>query len=156
MEIKNLEIGGVDVEIRTLEIGDMASLAKLNRHFWNEESDVEEMERKFCDLQNNPSYIFLCAVEGAELVGSIMGIVCDELYGTCKPFLVVENMVVDPKYRRKGIAKLLFEELEKQSVIKGCRYAILVTDTEREGACKFYESVGFHPTKNKGYKKYFI
>ena len=144
------------MEIRNLELSDMASLAKLNRHFWNEESDVGELEKKFRDLQNNPSYIFLCAAEDGELIGSIMGIVCDELYGTCKPFLVVENMVVDHDHRRKGVARLLFEELEKQSIAKGCRYAILVTDTERKGACMFYESVGFHPTKNKGYKKYFI
>jgi len=82
-----------------------------------------------------------------------MGIVCDELYGNCKPFLVVENMVVDRNYRRKGIGKMLFEELEKQAKIKECSQIILVTDTEREAACRLYESMGFHPTINKGYKK---
>jgi GNAT superfamily N-acetyltransferase len=151
-----INFGGIDVEIRNLEIGDMKSLSKLNRHFWNEESNIETMEKKFRDLQNNPSYIFLCAVENDELVGSVMGIVCDELYGECQPFLVVENMVVDQEHRRRGIAKLLYEELEKISLLKGCRYAILVTDTERKGACSFYESAGFHPTRNKGYKKYFV
>jgi hypothetical protein len=29
----------------------------------------------------------------------------------------------------------------------------LVTETDRKDACNFYESVGFDPIKNKGYKK---
>ena len=139
--------------IRNLEIGDIESLSKLYYQFWNEDSDVVKMRNKFSDLQNNDSYIFLCAAEGDLLVGSVMGVVCEELYGNCKPFLVVENMVVDRNYRRKGIGKMLFEELEKQAKIKECSQKILVTETERGGACKFYESMGFHPTINKGYKK---
>jgi Acetyltransferases len=139
--------------IRNLEIGDMESLSKLYYQFWNEDSDVIKMKNKFSDLQNNDAYIFLCAVEGNLLVGSVMGVVCEELYGNCRPFLVVENMIVDSNYRKRGIGKMLLEELEKQAKIKECSQIILVTDTEREAACRLYESMGFHPTFNKGYKK---
>lgn len=144
------------MEIRNIEIGDMKSLSKLYYQFWEEESDIEKMERKFCELQNNKSYIFLCAVEKNRLIGSVMGVVCDELYGKCMPFLVVENMIVDSEYRRKGVGKLLFQELEKQAIDKGCVQVILVTDEARKYACGFYESIGFHPTNNKGYKKKLI
>lgn len=85
-----------------------------------------------------------------------MGIVCEELYGDCEPFLVVEDMVVDSEHRKKGIGKLLFQELERQAILKGCVQVILVTEEVRKDACGFYESIGFHPTKNKGYKKKLI
>jgi Predicted acetyltransferase len=141
------------MKIRNLEVEDMESLSKLYYQFWNENSDVIKMENKFSDLQSNDAYIFLCAVEANLLVGSVMGIVCEELYGDCKPFLVIENMIVDCKYRKKGIGKMLIEQLEKQAKAKGCSQIILVTETNRHDACEFYESMGFHPTVNKGYKK---
>lgn len=142
--------------IRNLKLEDMESLSKLYYQFWNEDSDIQKMKNKFIELQNSGAYILLCAVEKERLVGSVMGIICEELYGDCKPFLVVEDMVVDNNYRKKGIGKMLFEELERRAKLKGCAQVILVTETEREDACGFYESMGFHPTANKGYKKKLI
>ena len=141
------------MKIRNLLIDDIESLARLYFQFWNEQSDIERMKNKFNDLMNNKSYIFLCAVENEELIGSVMGIVCEELYGDCKPFLLVENMVVDRSCRKKGIGRELFLELEKRAKILDCTQIILVTETDRKDACGFYESIGFHPTVNKGYKK---
>ena len=139
--------------IRNLKLEDMQALSRLYFQFWNEESDVTKMQNKFLSLQNNGNYILLCAVEENSIVGSVMGIVCEELYGSCEPFLVVENMVVDENHRKKGIGKMLFDTLEKQARTKNCTQIILVTETTREDACGFYESIGFHPTANKGYKK---
>ena len=144
------------MEIRTLEIGDMKSLSKLYYQFANKESNTEKMERKFCELQNNKSYIFLCAVENGQLIGSVRGVICESLYGECNPFLVVEDMIVDSEHRKKGIGKSLFQELEKQAVSKGCTQVILVTGETRIDAHKFYESMGFHATEYKGYKKKLI
>ena len=141
------------MNIRPLTIDDMESLAKLYFEFWNETSNVEKMKQAFSSLQNNSAYIFLCAVVDGQLVGSVMGIVCHELYGQCTPFLVVEDMIVDKKYRKKGIGRALFQALEKQAVARGCTQVILVTENVRTDACGFYESIGFHPSKNKGYKK---
>ena len=142
--------------IRNLKSEDMESLSKLYYEFWNENSDISKMKNKLVDLQNNAAYIFLCAVEKEILVGSVTGIVCEDLYGDCKPFLVLENMVVHSDYRKKGIGKMLFEELENKAKNIGCTQIILVTNTERKDACRFYESMGFHPAANKGYKKKLI
>ena len=57
------------------------------------------------------------------------------------------------KYRNKGIGKALIVELEKIAIDKSCTQIILVTETDRVDACKFYESAGYSPTKNKGFKK---
>jgi len=141
------------MEIRKLINNDLPQLALLYKTFWNEDSDIQEMERIFEKLENNDTYIFLCAVENNKICGSIMGIICYELYGNCEPFLVVEDMIVDINYRRKGIGKKLFMELERLAKEKNCSQILLVTETDRKDACNFYESVGFDPIKNKGYKK---
>lgn len=131
----------------------MPQLSLLYKQFWGEDSDVDKMNEKFVQLQRNEAYIFLGAIEEDKLSGSIMGIVCDELYGKCKPFLVVENMIVDKNARKKGIGKALFAEMECRARKKECTQIILVTEIDRLDACAFYESIGFHATVNKGYKK---
>ena len=142
--------------IRDLQAGDIEPLAELHRQFWNESADMhdtQKMREVFDRLRDNDAYILLCAVEGDRLAGSVMGIVCDELFGDCRPFLLVENMVVDRAQRRKGVGKALFAQLEARAKAKGCRQIILVTESDREDACGFYPSIGFHPTANKGFKK---
>jgi len=114
---------------------------------------VDKMQKQFEKLQWNDTHILLCAIDQNHLIGSIMGIVCEELYGDCKPFLVIENMIIDKYCRKKGIGKALFLELEMLAKERNCTQIILITEADRLDACSFYESVGFDPTANKGYKK---
>ena len=139
--------------IRDMRQEDIEALSKLYYQFWGEQSDIQKMQDKFAKLQYNESYILLCAVENDKLIGSVMGIVCEELYGECEPFLLLENMVVDNDYRQKGIGRALFAELEMRAKASGCTQIILVTEVDRKDACVFYESMGFHKTAHRGFKK---
>ncbi|MCB8817491.1 GNAT family N-acetyltransferase [Desulfosporosinus shakirovi] len=139
--------------IRDMIAEDIPQIAVLYKQFWNEESSVESMYENFSKFLEDDSYLLLSAVENNQLIGSVMGIICGELYGGCKPFMVLENMIVDNKYRNHGVGKALISELEKQATEKSCSQIILVTDTNRIDACKFYESAGYNPDTHKGYKK---
>ncbi|WP_242964936.1 GNAT family N-acetyltransferase [Scatolibacter rhodanostii] len=141
--------------IRELLRTDMPALSKLYRVFWGTDSDCDEMERQFDVLNKNPAYLFLGYFsESGQLLGSVMGIVCGELFGDCKPFMLLENLAVDTEAQRMGIGKSLVSELERQAVEKGCRQVILVTEKSREDACRFYENIGY-AKDNTGYKKKF-
>lgn len=140
------------MEIRNMIRTDIPQLAILYQQFWNEPSDILAMQNQFDKLSKDERYILLSAVMDDKLVGSVMGIVCQELYGNCKPFLVLENMVVDQDTRRKGIGKSLLSRLEEIAKARDCSQIILVTELERVDACLFYETCGFQ-TNNKGYKK---
>jgi ribosomal protein S18 acetylase RimI-like enzyme len=77
-------------------------------------SNLDQMKARYEELASNPLYILLCATMDEVVVGSVMGIVCDELYGECRPFLLMENLVVDAGCRRHGIGKALLSELENR------------------------------------------
>ena len=139
--------------IREMVANDIPELALLYKQFWNEDSCVETMYYQFKKLCESGTHILLSAVENGLLIGSVMGVICEELYGSCKPFLVLENMIVDSKYRNKGVGKALISEIEKIAAQKNCTQIILITDTHRIDACKFYESVGYNPNTHKGFKK---
>ena len=140
------------MKIRNLKKSDLLQLSKLYEQFWGEKSDVSKMEEQFNIIENEKNHIILVAESSNSIVGSVMGIVCKELYGDCRPFLVVENMVVDKNFRKKGIGTLLLKELETAANKLNCTQMILVTEADRADACGFYEKYGFQKN-NKGYKK---
>lgn len=139
--------------IREMFAEDIPELARLYKQFWNEESCVETMYEQFIKFQKNSSHILISAIENNKLIGSVMGAICEEFYGDCKPFLVLENMIVDKDYRNKGVGKELVSKLEEIATKRNCTQVILVTETNRIDACKFYESAGYSPESHKGFKK---
>lgn len=139
--------------IRDMIAEDIPGLAQLYRQFWNEESRVEIMHEQFIKFQKNNSHILISAIENNKLIGSVMGVICEELYGDCKAFLVLENMIVDKNYRNKGVGKELVSKLEKIATNRNCTQVIVVTESNRTDACKFYESAGYSHDSHKGFKK---
>ena len=141
------------MKIRRMVKEDIPELTLLYKQFWNEDSPIKLMEKKFTELRENPNYVFISALEENHLIGSVSGIICEELYGECKPFLVIENLIVDQKYRRKGTGKALMNEIEKIATEQGCYQILLITHNDRTDAIAFYESLEFNPSTHKGFKK---
>ncbi|HWO95857.1 MAG TPA: GNAT family N-acetyltransferase [Bacillus sp. (in: firmicutes)] len=139
--------------IREMIAEDIPQLEQLYRQFWGEESCIETMNKQFKKLHQNNSYILISAIENNKLIGSVMGVICEELYGDCKPFLVLENMIVDKNYRNKGAGKALISELEKIAAKRACSQVIFVTERSRVDAVKFYESAGYSSQTHTGFKK---
>ena len=139
--------------VRDLARTDIPQLAQLYKLFWNEESNIGKMYITFDSIQLNQSHHLLGYFSDDNmLIGTVMGIICQELYGECKPFMVLENMIVAVNMRKKGVAKKLISELEKRATAAGCNQIILVTEKTRTDACGFYEAMGFSK-ENAGYKK---
>jgi len=139
--------------IRRLSEEDIESLAILYRQFWGVDSDCAKMRNKFAELQANPKYAIFCATVDGNVVGSVMGTVCDELYGNCRPFLLMEDLIVDKAYREQGIGKALMAELEDYAAEHGCSQIQFITERDREDAIAFYASLGFDSRKHIGFKQ---
>ena len=63
------------MNVRSMVKEDIPDLALLYKQFWNEDSTKELMESKFLELKDNPNYIFISALEGNHLIGSVSGII---------------------------------------------------------------------------------
>jgi ribosomal protein S18 acetylase RimI-like enzyme len=139
--------------IRRLKNEDLPALARLYVQFWNEESSLGRMEETFARLKEDPDYIFLVADVEDEIAGSLMGIICEELYRECRPFMVIEDVIVDREFREQGIGSALMREIEAYAVSRNCNYIIFVSERERIDAVPFYRSLGYAPDSYRGFKK---
>ena len=142
------------MKIAALTEQDLPDLAQLYRQFRGEESSLERMRETFRRLKKNRNYTLLGVREGGRLVGSVMGILCEELYGRCRPFMVVEDVIVDQAHRRRGIGSSLMGAIEQEAIRQNCSYIMLVTDADRLEAFRFYEHLGYHPDRYRACKKY--
>jgi ribosomal protein S18 acetylase RimI-like enzyme len=142
-----------DITIRKLTDADIDSLAELYKLFWNDDQNINKMKLRFDELKNNQKYIFLCAAIDDRVIGTIMGIICEELYGDCKPFLVMEDLVVHNDFRNMKIGTLLLTELEKIGKENECSQIIFITESNRKETISFYEKLGFNSKTHIGFKK---
>jgi GNAT superfamily N-acetyltransferase len=116
---------------------------------------LEECRKALKKISEVPGYSLLVAEENGEVAGTLfMAILPGMAHGT-SPFAVVEYMVVDEKKRRKGIGRALMEHCMKLAKEAGCYKVMLTSDKRREGAHRFYESVGFQASAH-GFRYYYL
>jgi GNAT superfamily N-acetyltransferase len=140
------------MEIVSVEHADLPAISRLHKHFWGERSDVEAMANTLAMLADDPDHAILAARIDGECVGTATGVICHGLYGGFDTYMVVEDMVVDPAHRRRGIASALLAELETIARTRGCNQVILLTESVRSDEVALYEANGFE-ARWTGFKK---
>lgn len=60
-------------------------------------------------------------------------------------YLEIDNFVVNPEYRSKGIGKLLTDYVEKKAIELNCSSIVLDAFTGNYGAHRFYYNQGYAP-----------
>lgn len=139
--------------IRRVEINDAIDLSEIFIEFSGEKSDINAMKKQIEVVSKNPNYYVAVACDGEKVIGTAMGVVCYDLCGSCKQFMLIENVAVLPAYRGKGIGKLLMEAEESFGRKNNCKYIILVSESKRTNSHKFYESIGYSVGQEYGFKK---
>ena len=90
------------------------------------------------DTQKNGHSIFLCALENGVVAGYISA---DAVLETA----YINNVAVDPLFRKRGTALSLIAALEERAKEKGCLELTLEVRSGNIPAKKLYEKCGFVP-----------
>ena len=132
---------------------DLPELAKLYAEFWNEPSSVDKMKETFRRIGDDERYQILVARLNGRIVGTLLGVFCENLYGNCNPFLVIEDVIVSKQHRRTGVGTMLMKKIEETARSKNCENILFVTESNRDDAVSFYTALGFEHDKYCGFKK---
>jgi len=140
------------MEIVPVQPCDLSAIGRLHEHFWGQPSDVDAMTATLDALGDDADHVILAARIDGRCVGTATGVICHGLYGGFDTYMVVEDMVVDPAHRRRGIASALLAELESVARDRGCNQVILLTESVRSDAVALYRANGFE-SRWTGFKK---
>jgi len=100
----------------------------------------------FEDIQADPGHELLVAEEDGEVKGSVVLLVVPNLSHRATPWALVENLIVDPGNRQKGIGRMLLEHVVELAKRRGCHRVEVMSDRRRVEAHRLYQSVGFEPS----------
>jgi GNAT superfamily N-acetyltransferase len=143
------------IAIERITVEDLAAVAKISEELCGRATDFEKMTASFSKITANPDCFLIGAKdEQHRLVGSAMAIVCQDIVGECRPFMVLENMIVTQNHRGSGIGRQLIQYTENIARERGCYYIMLVSLAKRTEAHKFYEALGYNIGVVQGFKKY--
>jgi L-amino acid N-acyltransferase YncA len=114
---------------------------------------IEDYRKVFSEIDALPGCELLVAEEQGKVVGTTVLAILPNLSHSALPWAIVENVVVDSEYRRRGIGRLLMDYVVAMAREAGCYKVQLMSSNSRHEAHKFYESIGYRASA-VGFRRY--
>jgi GNAT superfamily N-acetyltransferase len=141
----------MNVEIREVLETDLPQLLPLYGQLGMDSGEVlplAEAHRLYRRIKSYPDYRIYCAQWNGALVGVFALLVMDNLGHMGRPSAILEDVVVDRRWRGCGIGRQMIAWALERCNKKDCYKLSLSSDRRRKEAHGFYERLGF---KRHGY-----
>jgi len=138
-------------EIRLAKESDLPRILKLYHELSMTTTGVEQhlnasfddYRKVFAEIRSDPRRELLVAEYQGEVVGTVALFIISGLSHCAAPYTLVENLIVNHKYRRRGIGKKLMEYTIARAKQERCHRIELCSDKRRKEAHRLYHSIGF-------------
>ncbi len=104
---------------------------------------VEEALVHFHSLERYPYFHVFVAILDEMVAGTYELIILDNMAKRGRKSGVVEDVAVHPEHQGRGIGRAMMQHALDQCRLAGCYKLTLSSNLKREGAHRFYESLGF-------------
>jgi len=104
---------------------------------------VDDAIRIFRRISTYPQYAIYVARAREEVIGTFALLVMDNLAHMGTPSAIVEDVVVDERWRGRGVGKAMMTFAMEFARRVGCYKLVLSSHHRREQAHAFYRSLGF-------------
>ena len=133
-----------DCSIREAKLTDAPTIARLVTQLGYPTSSIQ-MEKRLQILLAHSDYITLVAEVSGSVVG-LVGVYLGHAIEFSTTYGRLTGLVVDEKWRGRGIGKMLMEYIERWSREQGATLITLTSGKQRAQAHRFYESLGYDET----------
>jgi GNAT superfamily N-acetyltransferase len=132
------------VEIRHGTEDDLFSLQQLYRQLHPEDTadTLEELTDGFHAMCNHPGCEFYVAESEGNIVGTFVLYILPNITHHGRPAAMLENIVVDEAYRRRGIGREMLKFASSVAQEHGCYKLSLTSNAKRAEAHEFYRRCG--------------
>ncbi len=133
--------------IREIKASELKALLALYEHLYAQDDplpDAYTIESVWQELRVSPYHKYFGLYMDARLVSSCTLTLTPNLTRGCRPYGVIENVVTDTGFRKRGFAKAVLEKALAYSWSSNCYKVMLMTGRTDEATFRLYESVGFN------------
>ena len=114
----------------------------------------DDYRRVFAEICALPGHELLVVEYQGEVAGTVVLLIVPNLSHGALPWALVENLVIDTRYRRRGLGRLLMDYAVARAKEARCYKIVLSSDKRRPEAHRFYRSLGFEASAH-GFRLYF-
>lgn len=156
-----MERTGTTYTIRRAAEADLLAIVRLHNNQQDSAdvplaSDPSPVQRRTWQQMMATSNLTVYVAErGGEIVGNTCMTIVPNLINGCRPTAFIEPMLVAATHRRRGVGRLMAQQLLDDARAAG-GYKIQLLSHKRhatDGAHSFYRSLGFEP-EAEGFRRY--
>lgn len=146
------------MRVRFMQSDELAGLLRLYR-FLNPGDPVISpddplAQRQFAQVMSDSNLRYFVVEFDEKLVATCTLTVIPNFSRGMRPYGVIENVVTDPDYRRRGFATAVLRAALSEAWSRGCYKVMLSTGSKRETTLRFYEQAGFLRGVKTGFVAY--
>lgn len=104
------------------------------------------------DILADKNHHIIVTEEGGVIASSCVCVIIPNLTHGQRPYALIENVVTDCRYRKKGLATACLNFARDIAMRENCYKIMLLTGSKEESTLRFYERAGY----NKNDKTAFI
>ena len=132
--------------VREITENDLEGLLKLYNQL--HDNQMPELTKDLLDLWNNimndVNHHIIVAEEDGQIVSSCVCVIIRNLTRNQRPYAVIENVVTDIEYRKRGLATASLNYAKELAVKENCYKLMLLTGSKSESVLSFYEQAGYN------------
>lgn len=105
---------------------------------------THELTALWKHILNDPNHHIIVAEEDDKIVSSCVCIIIPNLTHDQRPYALVENVITDEAYRKKGLAASCLDRAKEIALEENCYKLMLLTGSKKESTLNFYERAGYN------------
>lgn len=136
----------MDIDIREASETDLPAILSLYAHLGQDDGQVLDLPaagRIFGRMQTYPDYRLYVVHQGDRVAATFALLIMDNLGHRGARSAILEDFVVAAEMRGRGIGRRILAQVGALCQTKNCYKLALSSNRHREGAHRFYESLGF-------------
>lgn len=140
--------------IREAEKKDTQAISELYRMLVPNSKKRMVLEDQIDKIRMDPNNFLLVFDEEGVILGTLTLNICLQALHGKSPYAIVENIVVHEDYIGKRVGQKLMQYVEEYCKSIDCHRIMLLSNSKRDNAHRFFEREGYDGTVSKGFKKY--
>jgi len=143
------------MDYRIGNMNDLTGILELYKQLENSNGSsftVNEANKIWDENIENNNIKYFIAKEENKILGSLYICIIPNLSNNGKSIGFIENVIIDEKYRNKGIGKKLMEMAVEYAKENNCYKVTLQSGIIRTEAHKFYEKIGFNGGSKRAFE----
>lgn len=106
--------------------------------------DSAELSELWERILADKDHHIIAAEENGKIVSSCVCVIIPNLTHSQQPYALIENVITDEKYRKKGLATACLDYAKEIALRENCYKIMLLTGSKEESTLNFYRKAGYN------------